>query len=152
MDKKEFIKIAIGSDHRGYEFKEYIKGVAQHPSRLIVWNDVGAYDEERSDYPEFAISAAKLFLDKEVECAILLCGTGIGMAIAANRYKGIYAGVAFTEAVAKSAKEDDNVNFLVLPADYLTDLEALACVNSWLKATFKGERYEKRIKMIDAIK
>ncbi|MCL4361169.1 RpiB/LacA/LacB family sugar-phosphate isomerase [Candidatus Dependentiae bacterium] len=151
MDK-DIIKIAIGSDHRGYEFKEYIKKSAEHPSKLIVWNDVGAYTTERSDYPEFAISAAKLFLNKEVECSVLLCGTGIGMAIAANRYKGIYSGVAFTEAVARSAKEDDNVNFLVLPSDYLTDLEVVACVNTWLKSKFKGERYEQRIKMIDAIK
>lgn len=138
-------KIAIGTDHRGFSHKEYlIKNCGD-----IQWIDVGAFDTERSDYPIFARRAVNLVLTHSVSAAVLLCGSGSGMAIAANRFTGIYAAVAWSPQVACAAKEDDAVNVLVIPADYVSQEEAQCIVVAWHKTPFKGGRYADRISMID---
>lgn len=139
------IKIAIGTDHRGFAHKEYL---IKHCTE-IEWIDVGAFDQERSDYPIFARRAVDLVLIHTVSCAVLLCGSGAGMAIAANRFSGIYAAVAWSSEVARAAKEDDAVNVLVIPADYVSQEEAQRIVVAWHKIPFKGGRYADRISMID---
>ena len=146
------LKIAIGADHRGYTMKEYIKEQLKVVNDLdIVWLDVGTDKPDRSDYPEFAIAAVQAMSAGKTNTAILLCGTGIGMAITANRFPGIYAGLVWNKEVARLAKEDDNCNVLVLPSDFVSNDEAIACITAWLQATFKNGRYEQRIKLIDSI-
>lgn len=140
--------LTIGTDHRGYALKEFLIKQSVIADYEIAWLDVGAYSDERTDYPLFA---QKAVADMK-GLGILLCGNGTGMAIAANRHKGIYAGVAWNEAVARQMHEDDNVNVLVLPADYLKEDEALRIVASWLCATFKQGRYAQRLAMIDALR
>src|SRR5579872_1573304 len=107
------MKIAIGTDHRGFLHKEYIKNSMTD----ITWVDVGTHDQERTDYPIYAEQAAQLLLSNSVDYGILLCSTGIGMAIAANRHKNIYAGVVWNEEIARQSKAEDNINMLVLPSD-----------------------------------
>lgn len=146
------LKIAIGADHRGYQLKEYLQQHVTRPGTTIEWLDVGAYNDERSDYPEFAIAAAKAMLENKADVAILICGTGVGMAVAANRFHGVYAALVWNTEIARLAKEDDHANVLVLPSDFVASKDAVAMVHAWLTAEYKQGRYEKRIAMIDAIK
>ncbi len=147
--KKKYV-IAIGADHRGFEHKQFLM---QHSYAHvdIIWIDVGAFSQERSDYPEFALAAVKPLLEKKVDYAVLLCATGVGMAIVANRFPGIFAGVAWNAEIAASAKEDDKVNIIVIPSGCVTHEEAVHIFSAWLSAEFKHGRYEERIAMIDAI-
>jgi len=147
---RKVIRIALGADHRGFNLKQFIHAHLNFDHQ-VVWIDVGAYTQERSDYPEFSIAACKLIIENKADYAILLCGTGIGMAVAANRFANIYAGVVWNETIARLAKEDDNINVIVLPADFITDQEALGIITAWFNAEFKYDRYQKRLAMIDAL-
>jgi ribose 5-phosphate isomerase B len=146
------IIIAIGSDHRGYAMKEFLKKNTTIAEVAIEWLDVGAHNDKRSDYPPFAIAAAKELQEKRADYGILICGSGIGMAITANRYPGVYAGLAWNEETARLAKEHDNANVLVLPSDYIDNDEGLKMVKAWINAEFNRGRYARRIEIIDAIK
>lgn len=143
------MKIAIGADHRGVQHKDFIIQHTQFSQNTVVWVDVGAHDEQRSDYPVFVARACAMLKEGKVDAAVLLCGSGIGMAIAANRIKGIYAGLVWNESVARQAKEDDNVNVLVIPADFVSASQAIAMIDVWLSARFKDGRYAERLRMID---
>jgi ribose 5-phosphate isomerase B len=141
------MKIAIGADHRGFLLKEQLK--KQLPN--IEWIDVGASTQERSDYPIFVRAACELMRSGRVEHAVLLCGSGVGMSIAANRYKGIFAALVWSAQLARMAKEDDNVNVLVFAADITPADEVIASINAWLQASFKGGQYAQRLAMIDSL-
>ena len=91
----------------------------------------------------------KFWMQGKAERGILLCGSGIGMVIAANRFKGIYAALCWNEAIARVAREDDGSNLLVLPSDFVHEDDAVALVQVWLKAAFKGGRYQVRLDMLD---
>lgn len=151
-EMSEKIVIVLGADHRGYHLKEYCKKNFTSKQHDISWLDVGAYNDERSDYPVFAQAAIQEMLQGKASHAVLLCGTGIGMAVTANRFPGVFAGVVWNEEIARRCKEDDNVNVLVIPADYINEKQLLTIIQAWLCAQFKHDRYEKRIEMINAIK
>jgi ribose 5-phosphate isomerase B len=139
------MKISIGADHRGFPLKgEIVKFFSQ-----VEWLDVGTNSAERTDYPIYAKRVCKEVLDGNVQAGILVCGSGVGVSIAANRFKGIYAALCWNRAVAQMAKEDDKANVLVIPADFVSTPEAFAIVSAWLKATFKGGRYQDRLTMVD---
>ncbi len=146
------MNIAIGADHRGFQYKAYIKQYVVGSEDPIAWIDVGANNEERSDYPIFARAAVKVMQEKEAQLGILLCGSGVGMAILANRFRGMFAGVAWNEEIARVSREDDNTNILVIPADFVSSEQAVRIVNVWLTARFKGGRYQERITLIDEVK
>lgn len=148
---KKTVRIALGADHRGYHHKAYIMKNLVVDEYAIQWIDVGAYNDIRSDYPEYAIAACEQLLHYNADCAILLCGTGVGMAIAANRFPTIYAAVAWNQEIARLCKEDENANVLVIPADFVTCQDTVLCIDVWLRAAFKHDRYEKRIAMINSI-
>ena len=139
------MKIAIGADHRGFAHKEYIKQALAD----IEWVDVGAYNDERSDYPVFARKAVQAMQAKRVDCGILLCGTGVGMAVAANRHNKIYAALVWNKEIARQSKSHDNANVLVLPSDYVSPDQAVAMISVWLATEFLAGRYAERINMID---
>jgi ribose 5-phosphate isomerase B len=139
------MKITIGSDHRGFDLKSQI---IEH-FKDIKWLDVGTNSKERTDYPIFAKKVCNNILKKEADLGILLCGSGVGVGIAANRFKGIYAAVCWNAQVAQSAKADDNANVLVLPANFISKEEALAIIKAWLGAEFKGGHYQKRLEMVE---
>src|ERR1700735_1473505 len=125
------MKIAIGADHRGFMHKEYIR----HSMASIIWLDVGAYNEQRSDYPLFAKKVCEAMHSGVADAGVLICATGVGMAIAANRYPKIYAALAWNSDVAAKSKEHDAANILVLPSDYVSHEEALNMVTVWLNAS-----------------
>ncbi len=140
------MKIAIGADHKGFAQKERIK---KNLNESIDWIDVGAFDAQRTDYPIFAQKVTQLIQRKEVQAGVLLCATGIGMAIAANRFDGIYAGLVWNKEIATLAKEDDNMNVLVIPSDFVSNDQLIPIITSWLDAHFKGERYQQRLDIIN---
>ena len=137
--------IAIGADHRGYARKQEIQQQLSH----VTWHDCGTDSSARTDYPIYAHAVVRELLTGKAEQGILLCGTGAGMAIAANRHPGIYAAVAWNIDIARHAKEEDYVNVLVIPADYLNVAETIAIIRTWLSAKPKDEQYKERIAMID---
>jgi ribose 5-phosphate isomerase B len=144
-------RIAIGADHRGFTLKSKLTTYTGCGLYSIVWQDVGTFTAERTDYPLYAHKVVDLMQTDKADYGIVLCGTGIGAAIAVNRYKGIYAGVVWNEKIATLAKEDDNITVLVLPADFVAEQEAITIVNRWLSSTFKEGRYRQRLNMIDEL-
>lgn len=143
------LAIAIGADHRGYAMKKYLIEQKILADYHIDWTDVGTYSTERTDYPIYAKKVAELVQEKKVQYGILLCGTGTGMEIAANRFKGVYAGLAWNTTIARLNKEDDNCNVLILPSDYISNTESSEILIAWLIAEFKKGRYAERIAIID---
>ncbi len=141
--------IAIGADHRGYRYKMSLINRFKLEGHTINWIDVGTYDETRTDYPKYAQLVCEKIQSGEAQYGILICGTGAGMAIVANRYKGIYAAVVWNEQAATLSKQYDNVNVLVIPSDFVTEDEAHEMVRAWFSASFLEGRYQKRITMID---
>ena len=141
--------IAIGNDHGGYKLKEEIKKYLEEKN--IEYKDFGSMNEERTDYPIYAEKVAKAIQNKECDLGILLCRSGYGMTVAANKFKGIRAAAIYNEESAKFAKADDNINIITLGGDYLTVNEAICIIRNWLGTEFKGGRYEERLKMIEEI-
>ncbi|HSC24866.1 MAG TPA: RpiB/LacA/LacB family sugar-phosphate isomerase [Candidatus Babeliales bacterium] len=139
------MKIAIGTDHRGFLHKEFIK---KHITS-IEWIDVGAYNQDRTDYPLYADKVVNCIINKVACAGILICSSGGGMAIAANRHKYIYAVVAWNKEIARQCKQEDNANILVLPSDFISYDDAVEMIHEWLMQTFKEGRYAQRIAMID---
>ena len=110
--------IAIGADHGGYKLKEEIKRYFEE--KEIQYKDFGTYDEERTDYPIYAKKVSESIQNKECNCGILICRSGYGMTVAANKFKGIRAASIFDEESAKFAKADDDINVITLGGDYLS--------------------------------
>lgn len=143
------IKIVIGADHRGFAHKEYLKKIAMIDGVSIEWIDVGTDDEIRSDYPLFAQRLCLAMRTQKIDHGILICASGGGMAVAANRFKGIYAVVAWNIESAIVAVTDDHANVLVIPSEFVKD--PLSLVSAWLQSQPKGGRYQERIAMIDQL-
>lgn len=146
------MKIVIGADHRGFSFKEYIKEHLALKNETIGWLDVGTFNVDHADYPIYAEKLCREILDGNAQYGILLCGTGVGMAIVANRFSKIYAGLVWNAEVARLSKEDDNINVLVLPSDFVSQDQVLPIIDAWLSAKFNGGHYQARIDMIDQLK
>ena len=141
--------IAIGADHGGYKMKEEIKRYFEEKN--IDYKDYGTYDEERTDYPIYAKKVAEAIKNKEAETGILICRSGCGMAMVANKIKGVRAGNVITVPFAKAAKADDDINLITLSGDYMETSEAIAIIEAWQNTEFKGGRYKERLDMLEEI-
>lgn len=141
--------IAIGSDHGGYKLKEEIKKYLEE--KEVGYKDLGVMNEERSDYPVIAQEVAKEVQSKKCEYGILICRSGIGMSIVANKFKGIRATVCHNETTAKYAKLHNNSNILTIGADEVSVSEAICILRMWLATEFEGGRHTERIKIIEEI-
>ncbi len=151
--------ISIGADHRGFELKNLLKRefatiTVDREEKKITWHDVGSFSQERSDYPCFARLVCDDITQNRAQFGILVCGSGVGMAIAANRNKGIYAALCWSSEIAFIARADDGMNVLVLSADYIPNEQNFdivrAALHAWATPTFKGGHYQDRLAMIDA--
>jgi ribose 5-phosphate isomerase B len=140
------MKIAIGSDHGGIHLKKEI--IAYLESKDITVVDCGAFVEESVDYPDYASPVGDKVVQKEADLGILVCGTGIGMSIAANKIRGIRAAVVSDEFSARMSREHNNANILCLGERVVGRGLALSIVDSWLQASFQGSRHERRIEKI----
>ena len=141
--------IAIGADHGGYKLKEEIKRYFEEKG--IEYKDFGTYDEERTDYPIYAKKVSEAIQNKECENGILVCRSGYGMTVVANKFKGIRAAAILNEESVKNAKADDDINVITLGGDYLSTNQAICIIRNWLGTEFKDGRYKERIKMIEEI-
>lgn len=141
--------IAIGSDHGGYKLKEEIKKYLEE--KEIPYKDVGCMSENSVDYPNIAKEVAKEVQSKECENGILICRSGIGMSMVANKFKGIRCTLCHNEYTAKHAKLHNNSNVLSIGADDVTVNEAICMIRIWLATEFEGGRHEERIKLIEEI-
>jgi ribose 5-phosphate isomerase B len=140
------MKIAIGSDHKGYAYKELVKSLLAQKGHDI--NDHGAFSEESTDYPDYALSVAGEVKEEIADYGILICWTGNGMAIAANKIRGIRAGLALNPEMAELARSHNDANVLVLAAKY-TPLEDLGEITErFLSTDFDGGRHQRRIDKI----
>jgi ribose 5-phosphate isomerase B len=147
MSKKE--KIIIGSDHGAFELKETIAGYLKSLGFDI--EDMGCDSKDSCDYPAYGTKVAEK-VSKGEGRGILLCGTGIGMSIVANRYPGIRAALCLNEYMARMSRMHNNSNVLVLGARVIGAGLALDIVDVWLKTTFEGGRHQNRLDQIDKIK
>ena len=141
--------IAVGCDHGGYKLKEEIKKYLEEIG--LEYKDFGTYNEERTDYPIYAKEVASSVSKGECEKGILICRSGHGMAIVANKFKGVRAASIINEDDARFAKADDNVNVMTLGADCLETNEAIRILRTWIATEFKGGRYQERTDMIKEI-
>lgn len=141
--------IAIGSDHGGYKLKEEIKKYLDE--KQIAYKDVGCYSEENVDYPDFAKAVCKEVQAKKANKGILICRSGYGMAIVANKFKGIRSASINSEETAKFCKMHNDVNVLALGADYMTINQAICIVRMWIATEFEGGRHSRRLKLIEEI-
>lgn len=139
-------KIAIGGDHTGFEIKEILKKYLSAKNFDIV--DLGTNSKESCDYPDFAIAVAKKVALKEVRFGILIDATGIPSAITANKFPGIRAATCYNEFTAKSAREHNNANIIVLGAKTLGEETIKSILDTWLKTDFAGGRHQKRLNKI----
>lgn len=141
--------IAIGADHGGYKLKEEIKKYLEEKD--IPYIDLGTDTEERTDYPIYASKVAEAICNGQADKGILVCRSGYGMTVVANKYKGIRAASVSNEEAAKFAKADDDINVITLGGDYLTVNQAICIIRNWLGTEFKGGRYQERLDMIKEI-
>ncbi len=140
------MKIVIGADHAGFKLKEELK--KHFDKHQISYQDKGCYNDERADYPDFAHAVANAIENKEADYGILICGSGNGINMAANKHKGIRSALCWMPEIAKLAREHNDANIIALPARYLTTEQAEACLKEFFSAKFEGGRHQGRIDKI----
>lgn len=145
-NKRCKMKIYIGSDHAGVDLKELIK---QHFANQYEFVDAGTFTSESVDYPDFAHQVAENVLKDEQGRGILICGTGNGMAITANKHAGIRAALCWAPEIAALAKKHNNANIIVLPARFISSQLAIDTLDAYFKADFEGGRHQRRIDKIN---
>lgn len=139
-------KIAIGADHAGFELKEKMTEWLKRSG--FESKDFGTYSSESADYPDFAHPVAFAVERKEFDLGILICGSGNGVAITANKHQGIRAAICWNEELASLARQHNDANILCLPARYISSDLAMKIADKFLSASFEGGRHERRVKKI----
>jgi ribose 5-phosphate isomerase B len=142
------MKVALGSDHRGYEAKELIKSLLQRAGHEVM--DFGTNESRVCDYPDFGIPAALAVSQGEADRAVLICGSGVGMSITANKISGIRAALCQDELTAQISRKHNNANILCLPAMLVNDPLITRIAESWINAEFEGGRHVKRVEKMMA--
>lgn len=140
------MKIAIGSDHGGYDLKEVIVRYLQKNGHQTI--DFGCHGKDSVDYPDFGIGVARAVASGSVDRGVLICTTGIGMSIAANKVKGIRAALCTDVLTARMSRQHNDANILVLGAKIVSEPLALDIVKEWITASFEGGRHQRRIDKI----
>jgi len=143
------MKIAVANDHRGVKAIEQVKAIIAQLNHECV--DYGKEKEQPIDYPDVAYQAAEAVSTKKADMAILICGTGIGMSIAANKVKGVRAALCYDELNAKISREHNDANVLCLSGDLLGTSALRKIVETWLTTKFAGGRHQRRVNKISAI-
>ncbi len=143
------VTIAIGSDHAGFALKEEVKGLLLERGEGVV--DVGPNGDAPIDYPDYGMKVADMVSSGKADRGILVCGTGIGMTVVANKYPGIRAALVLNESMARAAKEHNDANILCLPGRLIAGGEARQCVGRWLDSRFEGGRHERRLEKITGL-
>ena len=137
--------LIIASDHAGYDLKKLILELMGRG----LFKDLGTNSSESVDYPDFAKAVVQEIINDPSKKGILICGSGIGMSISANRYKGIRASLCYTPDMAELSRKHNDANILVLPGRFMDVNIAKLCIDNFLNTKFEGERHKKRIEKID---
>lgn len=140
-------RIPIGADHAGFELKEKLKAVLMDLGYEV--EDVGTNSAASTDYADYAHPVAHEVETGQARRGVLLCGTGLGMAYAANRHPHVRAAVAWNREIAALARLHNDANILVLPARCISDAEGVDILKTWLDTPFEGGRHERRIEKIE---
>jgi len=143
------VRISVGSDHAGFELKEHVADALRAAGHDVV--DVGTDSEESTHYPLFAEPAARLVADGEVERGVLVCGSGVGVSIVANKVDGIRAVNAHDPEEAETARRHNDVNVLTLAGRRLSPETADAIIETFLATEFEGGRHEHRVDLISDV-
>ncbi|HEX4129986.1 MAG TPA: ribose 5-phosphate isomerase B [Pirellulales bacterium] len=143
------MRIALGSDHRGYPVKERLLELLRRLNQEVT--DVGTHDCESVDYPDIGSIVAKMVSAGEVDRGILICGTGIGMCITANKFPGVRAAPCHDDLTAEMSRRHNDLNVLCLSADMLGERLIDRMVEIWLKTEFEGGRHARRVEKIAEI-
>ena len=140
------MRIAISADHAGFELKKkIIKALEENGNEV---KDFGTYSDESIDYADFAYKAAKSVADKNEDFGIIICGSGVGVSITANKVKGIRAANCFNNEMSALARQHNNANIICLGARFLSESQAIEMVNTFLTTEFEGGRHERRVNKI----
>ncbi|MFQ5598376.1 MAG: ribose 5-phosphate isomerase B [Nitrospiria bacterium] len=143
------MKISVASDHAGFKFKKHIlQYLSEHKIESI---DLGTDNHSSVDYPDYAIKVATQISTGVVDRGILICGTGIGMSIVANKFTGVRAALCHNMMMAEASRRHNDANILVLGGRILSDDEVISIVKVWLDTAFDGGRHHERIEKIKAI-
>ena len=143
------MRIAIGSDHRGYHLKEKLAGILRSKGHEV--SDEGTSLTESVDYPDFAALVGQKVSNGEADRGILICGTGIGMAIAANKFPGVRAAPITDEVTAEISRRHNDLNVLCLSADMLSPRTVERMVEIWVETEFEAGRHQRRVEKISTI-
>jgi len=141
------MRVAVASDHAGFRLKEFAKGVLSRMGYEVL--DVGTSSEESVDYPDFAQAACLKVLNGQAQRAVLVCGTGIGMSMAANRFKGIRAAVCDELYTARFSRLHNDANVLCLAGRLMGEGLAEEVLKIWMTTEFEGGRHERRVNKLD---
>jgi ribose 5-phosphate isomerase B len=145
-EETQKLRVAVGADHAGLHVKEAIKGYLEGAGHTV--SDAGTWSEESVDYPDYAKKVAEAVARGEADLGILACGSGIGMAIAANKISGIRAATVNDLIAARTAREHNNANVLSMGGRLVDGTQAVEIVRAFLAAAFKGGRHQRRIDKI----
>lgn len=143
------MKIALGADHGGFELKEKVKAHLIKKGYEVL--DLGTNSTDSVDYPEFGHAVGHAVVDKKAEFGIVVCGTGIGISIAANKVPGVRAALCTNTTMARLTREHNNANILAMGGRIIGDVLALEMVDTFLATEFQGGRHENRINKIESI-
>ena len=143
------MKIVIGADHGGYKLKEEIKKYLEEKN--ISYEEKGAYSEDSVDYPDIAKAVASDVSNKKADIGILICRSGIGMSMCANKFKDVRCAVCYEEQTAKFSRMHNNANMLALGADYISVNDAVCILRQFLATEFEGGRHQRRVDIINEI-
>lgn len=140
------MKIIIASDHAGYELKE---SIIRHFANEYEWENMGTYSSESVDYPDFAHPLAEKISNGENKYGILICGTGNGIGMTANKHANVRAALCWNVDIAALARQHNDANILVLPARFITEEDAFKVVETFFSTEFEGGRHQRRVEKIN---
>jgi ribose 5-phosphate isomerase B len=146
IKKSMFMKVMIGADHAGFTYKEQVKNLLIAKGFSV--EDVGTHSPDSVDYPDFAHPVAQAVEDKQADWGILICGSGNGVAITANKHQGIRAALCWNVELARLARQHNDANVLCLPARFVSVEEALQMVEAFANTSFEGGRHSNRVAKI----
>lgn len=144
------MRIAFGADHRGFRLKEQLKSFVAAAGHRVL--DLGTNSAESVDYPDYAFAVAQAVVRRRAERGIMVCGTGIGMCVAANRVRGIRAALCSSARMAVQSRRHNNANVLCLGGDMTSAAEAKRIVALWLRTRFEAGRHRRRIAKLERLR
>jgi ribose 5-phosphate isomerase B len=149
LDKSTEMKIAIGNDHAGTEYKNTIVNQLRSDGYEVM--NFGTDTNDSVDYPDFIHPVAKVVANNEVDFGIIICGSGNGASMTANKHQNVRSALCWTNEIAVLARQHNNANILSIPARFTSEYQALDMVNSFLNTEFEGGRHQLRVKKIPCI-